>query len=221
MRLPRSRDVRLSASETGGRQRRRDRSGNPLDTAAPTVVGSWARPARSTRVDAPDRGGRTATKGPMRLPPADTDVPVVPTSRVRPQECSAATSGEARVPEEPLARNGAGTGALLCGLLGLVFMALLPPIGLLLAIVAICLGLVGRARSLRGLATNRGQALAALLCGAISLIVSGVFVITEVVYVVNHPGLIHSISNCAAKARTSKESQACVQRLTKVIQGAG
>ncbi|MGH9072356.1 MAG: hypothetical protein ACRDX8_14620 [Acidimicrobiales bacterium] len=100
-------------------------------------------------------------------------------------------------------------------------MALFPPVGLLLALLAVVFGVIGRARGRRGQASNRGQVLAGLLCGGIALAVSAAFVITEAVYVANHPALIHNLSDCAAKARASKASSACLQRITKAIQGAG
>lgn len=115
-------------------------------------------------------------------------------------------------------RNTAGTIALLFGLLGLVFMALIPPIGLLLALAAIVLGLIGRARSRRGEATNRGQALVGAALGALGVVVSLVLIIDEAVFVAAHPALVHGLTQCRAQARTSKAVAACVQRFTKAVQ---
>lgn len=115
-------------------------------------------------------------------------------------------------------RNTAGTIALLCSLLGLVFMALIPPIGLVLAFAAIVLGLIGRARSLRGEATNRGQALVSIALGGLGLVVSVVLIVDEAAYVAAHPGLVHSLTQCRAQARTSKAVASCVQRFTKAVQ---
>lgn len=115
-------------------------------------------------------------------------------------------------------RNTAGTIALLCGLLGLVFMALVPPIGLVLALAAIVLGLIGRARSLRGEATNRGQALAGAGLGALGMVVSLILIVDEAIYVAAHPALVHSLTQCRAQARTSKAVATCVQRFTKAVQ---
>lgn len=199
-------------------RRRRQSDGSDLapDSGVTTPPGSWARPERSARAGGPSRDKGTATRGaPARAERRDP----VPRAAKAPTEHRAIPSDQAPVEGAP-ARNGAGTAALLCGLLALVFMALFPPIGLLLAIVAIVCGLTGRARGRRGVASNRGQVLAGLLCGTVGLAVSGAFVITEAVYVASHPALIHGLSSCAAKAATSKESANCVQRVTKAIQGA-
>lgn len=188
---------------------------------APGATGSWARPERrSGGAGRPEKTAVGHQPGWSEEGCSEAKGRAAPRDR-GPSRQHLAPPPRGELAEDPRARNNAGTAALLFGLLGLVFMALFPPIGLLLAVAAIVCGLVGRARGLRGVATNRGQVLAGLLCGGVGLAVSGAFVITEAVYVANHPALLHNISSCAAKAHTSKASTACVQRLTKAIQGAG
>ncbi|MGH9055186.1 MAG: hypothetical protein ACRDYY_04870, partial [Acidimicrobiales bacterium] len=80
-------------------------------------------------------------------------------------------------------------------------------------------GLVARARNLRGEASNRGQALAALGCGVVALVVSGILVGQEAAYLSGHPGLVHNIAQCRAQAHTAKAAAACVRQLTHAIQG--
>ncbi len=116
-------------------------------------------------------------------------------------------------------RNLAGTLGLAFGLLSLVFMALVPPLGLLSGVAATCLALIGRARIRRGQASNRGQAMIGLVCGVIGLLASGALVIDEAVYLATHPALVHSISECGAHARTAKARSLCIQSLTKAVEG--
>lgn len=97
-------------------------------------------------------------------------------------------------------------------------MALIPPIGLVLALAAIVLGLIGRARSIRGEATNRGQALVSIALGCVGLVVAVVLIVDEAVFVAAHTGLVHSLTQCRAQARTSKAVATCVQRFTKAVQ---
>src|ERR1700712_6075070 len=60
-------------------------------------------------------------------------------------------------------RNGAGRAALICGLIAFVcavgfFLVLTVPVAILLGLAAIVLGIMGRSRVRRGIATNRGSA---------------------------------------------------------------
>src|SRR6266542_4056500 len=68
-------------------------------------------------------------------------------------------------------RNGAGVAALAIGLvaLTLVLTVMLFPVGGLLGVVAMLLGMVGIGRTARWRAFNRGQAVAGLLLGALRL----------------------------------------------------
>src|ERR1700712_2756737 len=60
-------------------------------------------------------------------------------------------------------RNGAGRAALVCGVLALIcaigfFLLITVPVAILLGLAAIVLGVMGRSRVRRGIATNRGSA---------------------------------------------------------------
>ncbi|QMV21554.1 DUF4190 domain-containing protein [Streptomyces sp. SCUT-3] len=76
----------------------------------------------------------------------------------------------------PGASNGVGTAALVCGIVALVlsvacFGAFL---GFFVGIAALVCGILGLRASNRGRATNRGQALAGIWTGAISMVISAV-----------------------------------------------
>jgi len=65
-----------------------------------------------------------------------------------------------------VARNGKGTAALVCGILGLVPF---PFTGFWLNLIAIIFGWQGRRRAQRGVATNEGVALTGFVLGIIGM----------------------------------------------------
>ena len=77
--------------------------------------------------------------------------------------------GDPAQPAKP--RNGMGTAALVFGILALL-LCWLPAVGLLLGVVAIIFGVVGRGRVKRMAATNRGAATTGLVLGVLTLVVN-------------------------------------------------
>lgn len=71
----------------------------------------------------------------------------------------------------PAPQNGTGTAALVLGIVGVLFSVLFFPLGFLLAVVGLVLGIVGLKRAGRGLATNRGMAMAGTLLSVLALII--------------------------------------------------
>ena len=71
----------------------------------------------------------------------------------------------------PPPRNGAGTSSLVLGIVGLVFAVLFFPLGFVLAVIGLVLGLVGLNRAKRGMATNRGVAVAGTALAILALVV--------------------------------------------------
>jgi Domain of unknown function (DUF4190) len=71
-------------------------------------------------------------------------------------------------------RNGMGTGALVVGIIALVLAVLVIffPIAFVLGILATIFGVVGAKRVARGEASNKGNAVAGLVCGALALVLS-------------------------------------------------
>jgi hypothetical protein len=75
-------------------------------------------------------------------------------------------------------RNGAGRAALICGVLALIcaigfFLLITVPVAILLGLAAIVLGILGRGRVRRGLATNRGSATTGIVTGLLALLLLG------------------------------------------------
>ena len=61
-------------------------------------------------------------------------------------------------------------------------------IGVPVGIAAVVLGFMGKQKADQGLATNRGMAMAGLICGAVAIVLGILFVILAVVLNVALPG---------------------------------
>ncbi|MGW2685286.1 DUF4190 domain-containing protein [Streptomyces sp. NPDC001414] len=81
---------------------------------------------------------------------------------------------------QPMPNNGLGTGSLVTGIISVVgFCAW--PVALVMGVLAIVFGSIGRARVRRGEATNGGQALAGIICGSAGLVLAVAFIVVLVV----------------------------------------
>lgn len=72
-------------------------------------------------------------------------------------------------------RNGLGVAALVVAIIGLVFCWTVVG-GVILGVVAVIIGFVGRGRVTRGEATNGGVAIAGIVLGFLAIIVSLIFI---------------------------------------------
>jgi len=106
---------------------------------------------------------------------------------------------------EPAAapRNGLGLAALIVGILAIIFAFLFFPLGLILALVAIGLGIAGRRRAKAGQATNGGMATGGLVLGVVSLLIA----IGLAVFV---GSLFNKVKDCADPNLTQSQRQTCV-----------
>ncbi|MEU0967938.1 DUF4190 domain-containing protein [Streptomyces sp. NPDC005917] len=81
---------------------------------------------------------------------------------------------------QPMPNNGLGTASLVTGIISAVgFCAW--PVALVMGVLAIVFGSIGRARVRRGEATNGGQALAGIICGSAGLVLAAAFIVLLVV----------------------------------------
>ncbi|MBI0383930.1 hypothetical protein JBE27_48665, partial [Streptomyces albiflaviniger] len=71
--------------------------------------------------------------------------------------------------------NGHGTAALVLGIIGLVLFASIV-LGIVLGVLAIIFGVLGRSRAAGGEATNGGSALAGVILGVIAVVASVVMI---------------------------------------------
>ncbi|MFF4400577.1 DUF4190 domain-containing protein [Streptomyces sp. NPDC001480] len=71
--------------------------------------------------------------------------------------------------------NGMGTAALSLGILAAICFCLWP-LAILLGVLAVIFGVIGRGKGRRGEATNGGQALAGIICGAAGIVLGLVMI---------------------------------------------
>ncbi|KUN17524.1 hypothetical protein AQJ23_41100 [Streptomyces antibioticus] len=70
---------------------------------------------------------------------------------------------------QPLPANGMGTAGLVLGILSAIVFCLWP-LAIVLGILGVIFGSIGRGKASKGMATNAGQALAGIICGAAGIV---------------------------------------------------
>ncbi|WP_330287484.1 DUF4190 domain-containing protein [Streptomyces sp. NBC_00576] len=164
-------------------------AGVPQDNpfAPPTPQASYARPAAP---GGPVPPPPIAPDGPGQAPYAYPSYPTHPSGAGYgyPQQSGYAGSGPGYpappmygggpgygwAPMAPQPMNGMGTASLVVGIISAVFFCLWP-LAIILGILAVVFGLVARQRARRGQATNPGQALAGIICGAVGIVIAVAF----------------------------------------------
>jgi uncharacterized membrane protein len=76
----------------------------------------------------------------------------------------------------PQPSNGMGVTSMVLGIVGVVFLCFWP-LAILLGILAIIFGAVGLQKAKRGEATNKGMAMAGLICGICAIVLPIVLVV--------------------------------------------
>jgi ABC-type spermidine/putrescine transport system permease subunit II len=95
----------------------------------------------------------------------------------------------------------------------LAVLVIFAPLALPLGLVAIVLGAVGMSRASRGEADNRGQAVAGLVTGALSIVVAIVIGIGFVSFFTEHQGDLRRFGTCMSSADNDRERAPCVREL--------
>ncbi len=139
---------------------------------------------------------RPADRSPTR-PPSRADAPAPPTARSR--------------------RNGLGTAALVVGVVALVLAVLLlfAPLAAVLGVLAVGFGIVGLLRANRGVATNRGQAVAGLVTGALALVIGLAITVGIGTFYATHVTDFDRFGRCMGNASGAAARQACVEQLSR------
>ncbi|MFJ8312591.1 MULTISPECIES: hypothetical protein [unclassified Streptomyces] len=95
----------------------------------------------------------------------------------------------------PAPQNGFGTAAMVLGITSLALMICTWGVaGIVLGVLALIFGLLGKGRVARGEANNRGQALAGIIMG-IAGIVLGILILVLLIVLVAHAPSSHTSSN--------------------------
>jgi lysylphosphatidylglycerol synthetase-like protein (DUF2156 family) len=115
-------------------------------------------------------------------------------------------------------RNGAGRAALVCGLIAFVctigfFLFVTVPVAIVLGLAAVVLGVMGRSRVRRGLATNRGSATFGLVTGLLSLLILAGLAIGGVALFNANKDEAKSYGDCVQQAGTNSQAlQNCTEQ---------
>jgi membrane-bound ClpP family serine protease len=117
-------------------------------------------------------------------------------------------------------RNGIGTAALVIGVVALVLVVLLlfSPLGALLGLVAVLLGIFGLVRANRGEADNRGQAVAGLVTGAIALLLGIFFTISIGTWFATHVTDFDRFGRCMDNAGGQAAREQCARELSRDLE---
>jgi hypothetical protein len=120
-------------------------------------------------------------------------------------------------------RNGAGRAALICGVLALLctigfFLLVTVPVAIILGLAAIVLGILGRGRVRRGIATNRGSATIGIVTGLLSLLILGGLAVGGVALFNHNKSDVKSFSDCIKQAGNDKgKQQSCTTQFKNQI----
>jgi amino acid transporter len=114
------------------------------------------------------------------------------------------------------ARNGMGTAALVVGIVALVTSWTVVG-GVVLGVLAIIFGAVGRSRAKRGEATNGGSAIAGLVLGVVSLIVAVVMVAAGATWFSHHKTQIQKLQACDKSATTQAQRESCSRQFQNSV----
>jgi len=115
--------------------------------------------------------------------------------------------------------NGLGVAALVLGVASLVAAVsfVMFPLGLLGGLVALILGGIAITRGRAKGATNFGQAIAGIVCGALALVIAIVFAVRFGTFVAHNTSVFTTFDNCIAKAGDRSAVASCIEQLANDI----
>jgi hypothetical protein len=118
-------------------------------------------------------------------------------------------------PQAARRRNGAGTAALVVGVVSLVLAVLVifAILAIPLGIIAAILGMVGMSRARRGEADNRGHALTGLITGLLSIVVAVAIGISFVQLITDHQSDFRKFGTCMTDSDNDTDRASCFRRL--------
>ena len=130
------------------------------------------------------------------------------------------TSGQAVAPPAGARRNGAGTAALVIGVVALVLAVLIIffPLAGILGVVAAIFGGIGVARANRGDADNKSHAVAGLATGLIALVIAAVIGVRIGTFVNDHQGDFRAFWRCITSAPTETQQNDCGEELARRLE---
>ena len=118
-------------------------------------------------------------------------------------------SDEYGAPPAQAKRNGLGIAALVVGILAIIGILTVWG-GLILGVIAVVLGVLGRGRAKRGEADNGGMALAGIILGAVAVAISGLLLAVGVAFLNSDSG--KSLQQCVNDAQNDQAKVQQCQR---------
>jgi membrane-bound ClpP family serine protease len=109
-----------------------------------------------------------------------------------------------------------GTTALVLGIVALVLAVLIlfAPLGGLIGLLAVIFGIVGLLRVGQGVASNRGQAVAGLVTGAVALLIGILLTVSIGTFFATHVNEFRRFGRCIDNATSDQARRACADQLS-------
>jgi membrane-bound ClpP family serine protease len=122
---------------------------------------------------------------------------------------------------EPRPKNGLGVAALVLGVASLVAAVsfLLFPLALIGGLVGIILGIVALAKRRPGFNTNRGQALAGLICSIVALLLAITLSVRVGVWAAHNRRALTSLETCLNKSSNEAGVKQCFATFVTELRG--
>src|SRR3954449_8952270 len=115
-------------------------------------------------------------------------------------------------------RNGLGTAALVLGIVAIPGI-LTVVLGILLGLLALIFGIIGRKRVARREATNGGAAMAGAILGGVALPISITLIAVGATFFAKHKSDIEKLRDCIINAQTQQQRQACQDQFQRDVTG--
>ena len=118
-------------------------------------------------------------------------------------------------PQPTRRRNGAGTAALVVGVVSLVLAVLVifAVLAIPLGIIAAILGGIGMSRASKGQADNRGHALSGLITGLLAIVVAFAIGISFVGLITKHQSDLRRFGTCMSDSDNDTDRARCFRQL--------
>jgi uncharacterized membrane protein len=113
-------------------------------------------------------------------------------------------------------RNGLGTAALVLGIFAVITCWTVVG-GIVLGLLAVIFGVIGRRRATRVEASNGSAALAGALLGALGLVLTIALVAVGVTFVAHHKKAINNLESCDNHATTASQRNSCNQQFSNSV----
>jgi membrane-bound ClpP family serine protease len=119
-------------------------------------------------------------------------------------------------PDRP--RNGLGVAALVTGVASLVaaISFILFPLALVAGLAGLIIGIIALARQ-QSRATNKGQAIAGVICSAVALAIAITFSVQFGTWAARNSGVFTRFDNCLIQAGNRAEVSQCIARFANDV----